>query len=59
VSNFIFLTPKRPEARTTYNNVLRVGVSKGATRGRGEETKKGQKLFLRQTGYLLRPPTSM
>jgi len=41
ISTFIFLTPKGTSlAGTTYNDVLRVGVSRDATCGRGEETKK-------------------
>jgi len=33
-------------------------VSKNATCGRGEETKKRTETFMRQTGYLPRPSTS-
>jgi len=49
ISNFIFLTPKGTTlARTTD---CAWGVFREATCGRGEET------FMRQTGYLPRPPT--
>jgi len=37
---------------------MRGSVSKDATGGRGEETKKRTETFMRQTSYLPRPPTS-
>jgi len=45
-------------AETTYNDVFTSGgASRDATCGPGEGTKKKTETFMRQTGYLLRPPT--
>jgi len=60
ISNLIFLTPKGTTmAETTYNDVLRVGMCpKMRPVGVSKKGKKRTETFMRQTGYLPRPPTS-
>jgi len=60
ISKFIFLTPKGTTlARTSYNDVLRTGVCpEKRPVGVVKKRKKWTETFVRQTGYLPRPPTS-
>ena len=60
ISNLIFLTPKGTTlAKTTYNDVLSVGMCpKMRPVGVSKKGKKRTETFMRQTGYLPRPPTS-